>query len=77
MSDRHHEPRLDDGREILDVSELRRILADVDGSKHVVIATPDWYVNVGEVVVPDPDWEHAEHSAVTLYPGTPLDTRQF
>jgi hypothetical protein len=43
----------------------------------VVVATPDWYDNVQEVIVPGDDPETAEFSAVTFFLGDEIDPRQF
>lgn len=64
------------GREILTVAQLREALDGVDGALHVVIDTGDWYDNVKELVIPA-DTDGREYNCVTIFGGTPLDTRQF
>lgn len=80
-ADTHHQPR---GRSItlgdapiLTVGELRTLLDGVEDDVQVVLATDEWYVNVREVVVPGPNWELSEYSAVTIFPGVDVETRQF
>ena len=65
---------------ILTVGDMRRLIEGLDDGENIVIATRDWFVNVGEVVRPD-DWEDPEVSGtwtcLTLFPGTDFDSRQI
>jgi hypothetical protein len=65
---------------ILTVGDMRRLIEGLDDSENIVIATRDWFVNVGEVLLPD-DWEDPEVSGtwtcLTLFPGTDFDCRQI
>lgn len=64
------------GRQILTVGTLREMLDGVDDDRHVLIATKDSYDNIKTVIVPT-NWETAEFSAVTIFPGDEYDSRQF
>jgi hypothetical protein len=63
---------------ILTVGALRQALQGVDDDIQVVVDDgADWFNNVGTVIVPGIEYEGAQWSAVTLIPGTEMDTRQF
>lgn len=65
------------GRQILTVGALLEALKDVDPGLHVVLADGDWYRNVETTIVPGGDGMDEGFTAVTFFPGSPLDTRQF
>lgn len=53
--------------------QLIEILKRVPPTTHVVVATPDWYMNVETLV-----WDEDEGMfAVTLFTADDFDTRQF
>ena len=54
---------------------MRTLLAELPAGDHIVIATPDWYMNISEVAMPDPTGATG-FSAVTLFPGNEYDARQ-
>lgn len=63
------------GRRILTVGLLRSYLDGLPDDTHVVLDDTDgWYVNVDAVATPLGDG--SPWSALTLFPGTPFDTRQ-
>ena len=64
------------GRSILTVGQLRDVLEELDDDTHVVIATGEWYTNIGEIAAGQPD-DDSEWSCLTLFPGTEFDARQF
>lgn len=62
---------------VLTVGDLRKILAEIHPDTEVVIATGDWYDNVGAVEMPD----GVNTVCVTLHRSSPdtvgdYDTRQ-
>lgn len=68
------------GRDILTVGQLRAMLAGLDDGDHVVLATDDWFVNVEHVGRPvrDAGGESVTgFECLTLFPGSPFDTRQL
>jgi hypothetical protein len=75
--DAHNIVADDRGFPILTVGALRKMLEGVSDLTQVVVATPDWYDNVQEVIVPGDDPETAEFSAVTFFLGDEIDPRQF
>lgn len=70
------------GRVILTVGELKRLIADIDDERHVVIAKDEWYANVATVGLPvtkvlDAAGQDGIYACVTFFPGDDLDSRQF
>jgi hypothetical protein len=67
------------GAEILTVGAFRQMIEGVPDDMQIVIddKAESWWNNVSEVIVPGSNPEIAEHSAITLVAGYPLDTRQF
>ena len=61
---------------VLTVGALRSLLEDLDEEQHVVLATPDWYVNVSCVIAPH-DPAESEYQCLTIFPGADFDARQF
>ena len=61
---------------ILTVGVLKALIADQDDHINVLIATDDWYDNVGQVVVPAND-DRDEYQCVTLFIGSEFDARQI
>jgi hypothetical protein len=60
---------------ILTVKMLKEILEPLNDEDQIVMGDEgSWYNNVDGVAVPN---EETGHSAVTLYPGEPFDTRQI
>lgn len=55
------------------VEMLRAILANVPDDTHVVLATEQWYANVGSMIYDPEDGMFA----FTLFPADDFDTRQF
>lgn len=65
---------------ILTLGQLRAATAGLDDDVQIVVATDDWYDNVASVEVPtyDNDGDLAgDYAAVTIFPGEPVDSRQF
>jgi hypothetical protein len=57
------------------VNEFRVVLATLPGELQIVLATDEWYANIGAIVVPVEGG--GDYSALTLFPGPDIDTRQF
>ena len=73
MSDTHFTP----SHNVLTVKELREMLALADDDTQVVMDDGnDWFVNVGEIIVPG-KWDRGEFSCVTLMIGPGFDPRQL
>ena len=71
------------GRAILTVGELKRLLADIDDRRHVVMSVGDWYNNIECVHLPcsaaneSSDDDNGDWMCVTFEPGDELSTRQY
>lgn len=59
-------------KKILTVGELKELLTGISNDTQVVMASGDWYANIGTVVLPDGE----TYSAVTFYEGSGFDPRQ-
>jgi hypothetical protein len=58
---------------MLTVGQLQHMLANVEPSTFVVLATNGWYDHVGSVELPDGE----EFMCVTLFHGTAWDARDL